>query len=273
MGEMADSGGRSAEQAIELGSTGYGTVQDQYGPVSESIIRKIIRNARMEQKVTDLDEAMEQVMKLLGDSRGYIQSSSMREYSERERVAEYVLRIPEGSYDHVVMQIRQIGKNVNIGESGTDVTEEYYDNEARIKNLKLQEEAVQKLFDRADKMEDILAIQKELFSIRGEIEMYQGRNRYLDNLTSLATIELTIREVKPVEFLKEEDESAFSRAKEGFIETMKNISRFFVELFVFLVAASPALVLVGGVIALGLWLLFRFLRKQERPSDESNNKE
>lgn len=262
-GNVADSPPISELPAWNLdGSTGYGVLDDQ-------IVRKIIRNANIEQKVTDLDEAIEQVMKLIADSRGYLQSSSIREYSERERVADYVLRIPEGSYATILMQLRQIGKNVNIRESGSDVTEEYYDNEARIKNLKLQEEAVQKLFERADKMEDILAIQKELFSIRGDIESLQGRNRYLDNVTSLSTIELTIREVKPVEYLKEENESAFSRAKEGFIDTLGALSRYVIELFVFMISALPVL-MIAIVVAIVLWILLRKRRSKSRFHNDSN---
>ncbi len=249
------------------GNAGYGL--EVYG-LEKEIARKIIRHAVIEQKVKDLDEAVEKVMQLVADSRGYLQSSSIREYSERERIANYVLRIPEGSYDTVLMQLRQIGKNVNMSESGNDVSEEYYDNEARIKNLKLQEEAVQKLFDRADKMEDILAIQKELFAIRGNIESLQGRNRYLDNLTSLSTIELTIREVKPVEYLKEEDESAISRAKEGFIDTLAGLTRFVVEMFVFLVSALPVLIIFVGILAFVLWFLLKKRRNKDRNPDNSN---
>ncbi len=245
--------------------------------IENEIVRKIIRTAYMEQKVTDLDAAIEQVMKLVTDSNGYIQSSSIREYSERERVATYVLRIPEGSYDSIVMTIRQIGKNVNFNEQGQDVTEEYYDNAARIKNLKLQEEAVQKLFDKADKMEDILAIQRELTQIRGNIESLEGRNRYLDNLSSLSTIELSIREVKPLEYLQEESDSALSRAKEGFMDTLSRVGSFFVETFVFLVSAFPVLVLMVVFLGLLLWGLYRWNKKRmhalTNSMDDANNVE
>lgn len=248
-----------ASQEAPRTSTSYSGGNASY---DDAITRKIIRTAHMEQKVTDLDAAIEQVMTLVADSKGYIQSSSIREYSERERVATYTLRIPEGSYDYIVLSLRQIGKNVNINEQGHDVTEEFYDNEARIKNLKLQEEAVQKLFDKAEKMEDILAIQRELTQIRGNIESLQGRNRYLDNLSSLATIELSIREVKPVEYLQEQSDSALSRAKEGFLDSLNKLSRFFVETFVFLVSAIPVLILLVIVVGILLWALIRWNRKR-----------
>lgn len=269
------SGSASAPSSPPMASTaqrdeaGYDVADNkiQTSTSSGSIVpgdveRKIIRNATIEQKVTDLDAAMEVVNQLVADSNGFVQSSSTLVYSERERVAEYVLRIPTGSYTDVVMQLRLIGKNVRIDERGQDVTEEYYDNEARIKNLKLQEEAVQRLFDKAERMEDILAIQRELFQIRGEIEAYEGRNRYLDNLTSLSTIELYIREVKPVEYLQDHSDSALSRAKEGFMDTLRQMGNFFVETFVFVVSSLPTLILGALLLIIVVWGVIKWRKKR-----------
>lgn len=240
-----------------------------YGNISGSeITRKIIRHATLEQKVTDLDEAIEQVMHITSDAQGYVQSSSMREYGDNERIANFTLRIPEGKYDEILMQLRMIGKNVRMDEIGQDVTEEYYDNEARIKNLKLQEEAVQKLFDKAERMEDILVIQKELFSLRADIEVLEGRNRYLDHLATLATVDLMLRAVKPVEYHNESGDSAFTRAKEGFLASIEKLTTFIVETFVFFVSSLPMLlitILIGGLLYWGLRIYLKRNARSKKP--------
>ena len=76
-----------------------------------------------------------------------------------------------------------------------DVTEQYYDIEARIKNKKIEEQTLNKILqERSGKLEDVLKIEIELSRVRGEIEQLEGKIRVLENLSSLATLTLNIRE-------------------------------------------------------------------------------
>ena len=74
---------------------------------------------------------------------------------------------------------------------------EYYDLEARIKNKQQEETRLLKhLADSTGKLEDILAVERELTRVRGEIEQMQGRIRYLGNLSALSTVTLNVTEVR-----------------------------------------------------------------------------
>ena len=79
--------------------------------------------------------------------------------------------------------------------SSEDVSDEYFDLEARIKNKQVQEQTLQKILEeRSGQLEEVLKVEVELSRVRGEIEQMQGRLRVLQNLSSLATLTLTIRE-------------------------------------------------------------------------------
>ena len=76
-----------------------------------------------------------------------------------------------------------------------DVSDQYYDIEARIKNKKVEEQTLNKILqERSGKLEDVLKIEVELSRVRGEIEQLEGKIRVLENLSSLATLTINVRE-------------------------------------------------------------------------------
>lgn len=260
---------QAADQATsnalpEAAPTGYSE-----GEVSKTdsaaVQRKIIKEAEIRQKVTELEPALQLVQQLVDRSGGYIQSSSIHQFRENEREAAFVLRVPQTSYTSIVDQLQKIGKSVMIAQKGEDVTAQYYDNEARIKNLSLQEEAVQKLLAKADKMEDILRIQQELFRIRGEIEALQGKNRTLDHLSSLSTINLTLLEVKAVDYV---EDKPWIQAREGFVQSLGGVGDFFVQMMVLLVTYLPFIILIYLPLGLLIWWMIRRQKKKAEPSDK-----
>jgi hypothetical protein len=230
---------------------GYsGSQQD----AAEKVKRKIIKQASLTQKVTELDPAVAKIHVMIDQSGGYIESSSISEYNETARHASFILRVPQASFLSMLDSLQAIGKNTRIAQKGEDVTLQYYDNEARIENLQKQEEAVRKLLDQAQKMEDIIKIQQELFRLRGEIEALQGKNRHLDNLASLSTIELTIMEVKPSEM---STDSTWHTAQAGFTQSLNDVVDLFKHLFIWFVSNLPLLLFVYFPIGVGLWLFIR----------------
>ncbi|WP_134701462.1 DUF4349 domain-containing protein [Ammoniphilus sp. YIM 78166] len=254
----------SNSSAPEVSPTGYSEGEAQKAD-SAAIQRKIIKEADIRQKVTELDPALQLVQQLVDRSGGYIQSSSMHQYREDEREASFVLRVPQAHYSSIIEQLQKIGKSIMITQKGEDVTEQFYDNEARIKNLSLQEEAVQKLLDKADKMEDILRIQQELFRIRGEIETLQGKNRVLDHLASLSTINLTLVEVKAVNYV---EDKPWLQAREGFVQSLGGVGDLFVHLMVLLATYLPFIVLIYLPLGILIWCA---IRRQKKKTEDKHH--
>ena len=105
------------------------------------------------------------------------------------------IRIPVEQFDSFVESIVSLGELERNNRTSQDVTEQYYDIEARIKNKKVEEQTLNKILqERSGKLEDVLKIEIELSRVRGEIEQLEGKIRVLENLSSLATLTLNIRE-------------------------------------------------------------------------------
>ena len=84
-------------------------------------------------------------------------------------------------------------KQVNSKQvQGQDVTEQYVDLEARLKNLRATEGQFSEIMKKAQKIEEILAVQAQLSQVRGEIESLEGRKKYLDQNVDYSVITLSL---------------------------------------------------------------------------------
>ena len=74
--------------------------------------------------------------------------------------------------------------------SSEDVTERYIDLEARLKAKKELENRYLELLKKANKISEILEIEKEINNIREEIESHQGQLNYLQNRIAMSTLQI-----------------------------------------------------------------------------------
>jgi PKD repeat protein len=98
-------------------------------------------------------------------------------------------------YDPALADLRTLAKSITSeSTSSQDVTEEYIDLDSRVKNLEATEAQLLKVMEAATKTEDILSIQRELTTVRGDIEQAKGRMLYLERTTSTSLINIKLEE-------------------------------------------------------------------------------
>lgn len=68
------------------------------------------------------------------------------------------------------------------------MTEQYTDLQSRLRNPEATGAQLQKIMERADKTEDVLAVYNQLSQTRGEIEQVKGRIQYLERSAALSSI-------------------------------------------------------------------------------------
>jgi len=107
------------------------------------------------------------------------------------------LRVPSAAFDQAMAQIKALGLKVQRENvSSQDVTEEYADLDARVKNLEATADQLRALLatirEKSNRTEDILAVYRELTTITGQIEQAKGRQQYLGKLSELATISVDL---------------------------------------------------------------------------------
>ncbi|NLZ44464.1 MAG: DUF4349 domain-containing protein [Clostridia bacterium] len=188
------------ERRVDLGEPGGGTGE-----------RKIVYNASMTLETPDPDGVYAFVMGYMKEQNGYVASSRRWVDADERLHIQMRLRLPAPALETALAAIGGLGRIVEESLTGRDVTEEYYDLEARLGNKKRQEERYVEILQAAKTVEEVLQVERELERIRGDIESMEGRFRYLQDQTELATLNLLCREpsrlgtgvFRPGEFFQE----------------------------------------------------------------------
>lgn len=161
-------------------------------PESAPDERRMIRTAHMVVEVGKVALAAEQAKGVIVKIGGFVADSRAFEDDAGRRSISLTVRIPEDRLDQAMAAMRNLGRIKNEEISGEDVTEQYIDLEARLSNAKrLEARMVDLLGKSSNRLKDILEVEKELGRIREEIERMEGRKRFLDNRTNLATLDIT----------------------------------------------------------------------------------
>ncbi len=160
-----------------------------------AISRKIIYDAQVDLLVDSVDPVARKLTGLIQSAGGFIAEQNVTGSPGSLRSIHWRIRVPVEQFDSFVESIVTLGELERNNRTSQDITDQYYDIEARIKNKKVEEQTLQKILqERSGKLEDILKIEIELSRVRGEIEQFQGKIRVLENLSSLATLTLNVRE-------------------------------------------------------------------------------
>ncbi len=157
--------------------------------------RKVVKTADLGLLAEEVRRSAARAQQVAATAGGTVLSSQVYR-SDDSVTADLVLSVPSEEFERVLGELRSLGEKVTTDSiSGQDVTEEYVDLESRERNLRATEESLLRLYDRAENVEEALSIQCELTGVRGEIELVQGRIKYLDQRSAYSQITLNIQPV------------------------------------------------------------------------------
>ena len=178
---------------------GTGFVLPGTGVAALPVDAMLIRTGNASIEVRSLTPAIDQVRALAGQMGGFVANTSIQAGGERLRSASIELRIPNDRFDAAVSGLNGLGKLETVQISTEDVGEQYTDIEARVTNAhRLEDRLIDVLAHRPGKLQDILAVERELARVREEIERYEGRLRYLKSRAATSRMTLSIHEPVPV---------------------------------------------------------------------------
>ncbi len=163
--------------------------------------RMVIKNADMAVVVDDPRAAQSQVIAWVEAHGGYVVASSLSERTlasgKRVLYGETTFRVPADRFLDALAMLKDLAVRVDREDiRGQDVTDEYVDLEARLRNLQAAEEELRRLLDQAADTNEVLNIYRELMQVREQIEVLQGRMRYLQESVAYSEVQV---EFIPVE--------------------------------------------------------------------------
>lgn len=177
--------------------------------------RKIVYRADVDLVVEQFEPLPEQIEAAVKQHGGFVSASNITGSPGRPRSGRWTVRVPVDRFTEFLAAVRQLGEVRSINSTSDDVTAEYYDIEARIRNKQQEEERLLKLLAEATgKLQEVLAVEKELSRVRGEIEQAQGRMRMLKDVTDLTTVTVSVTEIK--NYVPEEAPTYLTRVRRAF---------------------------------------------------------
>jgi hypothetical protein len=191
-----------SEEAAEAGFN----PAEEHAPASAN--RKLIRNATVEIEIISFDDAVQKITAFASEEHGYVATSSSEKQANGKLTGEVIVKVLPENLDRFLQKIRGLGELKNQTLGTEDVTKEYFDTDARIKNARVMEQRlIDMLKTKTGKVADLLAVEKELGRVREEIEKMQGELKFWDSQVQFATVTIQLAEKdleEPAAFLLKE---------------------------------------------------------------------
>lgn len=239
--------------------------------------RKWIITVHMDAETEDLDTLLAGLDKKITALNGYVEDQEIYNgssyASRRHRNANLTIRIPAGDVSTFTEEVKGIANVISTNLNREDITLTYVATESKVTALKTEESRLLELLAKAETMADLLEIEARLSDVRYELESYTSQLRLYDNQVDYATIYLFISEVQ--EYTPVAEKTVWERIRDGFGSSMKGLTDGAVDLFVWILANSPYLlvwgiILAGSIFAIKKLPKFRIRRKAKKETPPQN---
>lgn len=245
------SGAGTAAQATKPGSV-PAPVQNSSAPATDVLPGiqgpQVIRQAQLSLTVgsSSFDSKLAAVRALVEQEQGFISGTDAQANpvnpNDQIRSGVVTFMVPAAKFDETIDLVSKLGKVQNEHISGSDVTAQYVDLQARLANEEAQRDAMLALLGKAQSVSDIIAVQTQLGQITQQIEELKGQISYIQHNTTYSTITVQITEAGA-------PAPAPSTDSWGLVSALTDAAHNFVTTINYLVtglgAIGPMLVLLG----------------------------
>ncbi len=228
--------------------------------------KKIIKNGYLAARVNNADQAVGIFAKIAQDNGGELFSSEISSDPKNNiKFGAATIRVPVNNFKKVLGEIKKTATLItHESVSSQDVTEEYLDIQTRLKNKQAEERQFATILEQAQKIQDVLDVTRELSRVRGEIEQLQGRIKYLDSLTDMASIVINFSEDQNI--IISDSWRPWQIVKEAFNNLIEKAQDFINFIIILVITIIPVIILYGLLAFIAYWLGRKIYRKFKKSS-------
>ena len=167
-------------------------------------------------------------------------------------------------------ELRALGRVEDESQGGEEVTQQYVDLEARLKNGQHTEQRLTEILrTRTGKLQDVLKVELEIDRVRGEIEQMQAEKKELSKRVAFATLNTMIREEYHAK-LQAAPPSTGSRFRNAAVDGYNTVVEGLIDVGLFLLSAGPSLLLWAAILFFpARWAWKKLRRKVMEPETDS----
>ena len=175
-------------------------------PVTDT--RKLVRNASADLEVGSFDVAVDAVSGLAASNGGFLSTRESTRSDNGKVSGTLICKLLPDHLDRFLAALRPLGDLENQSIQTEDITKDYFDTDARLRNARRMEDRLLKMLAEVKgKMSEVLQVEKEIGRVRADIEEMQGQLKLYDAQVRYATVTLDVHEKdlgQPVAFLLNE---------------------------------------------------------------------
>lgn len=237
--------------------------------------RKLIRNIDLQVETKEFDQILVNMENKVAQLGGYVEMLNTNNggyYGESRysRNATIVARIPAEKAKDFVEHVEQNSNITSRNENVQDVTLEYVDLESRKKVLSIEMERLIVLLEKAEKLEDIFAIERRITEVSYELDGMESRLRNYDNLVEYSTVTLYIQEVASI--TAPQEAGTWEKISLGFEKNIVAVKQGLINFFSGVLISSPLILLWVIIIGLILVIVRQVYRMRKKRKGLKNSK-
>ncbi|MBW7573125.1 DUF4349 domain-containing protein [Caproiciproducens sp. AGMB10547] len=234
--------------------------------------QKIIERLSYQIETLKFDDSVQKVQSLCTEMNGYVQESGVTGSGiekQNLRSANFVLRIPQEKLSQFKNSAGSIGSILNLSSSSENISESYYDTEARLKSLRTQQERLMALLQKSGSLTDIIALEKALADVNYQIEQYTGTLRQYDSLINYSTVSIQLNEVvKPTE-LEKTPVTLGEKISSQFKSSLRALGGFGEGLLIFVIGGAPVILFLAVIAAAVVFVLHKRKRRFQKAAQKA----
>jgi len=228
---------------------------------SASTAPMIARTASLSLVVKDFSAIQAAVKAVVSRHSGYIGELNTSTPPDAAKTFSATLRVPSAQLEPALAELKQLGRADQESQSGEEVTKQYVDLAARLKNSRATEERLLGVLrNNTGKVKDVLEVENEISRVRGEIEGMEADQRALQARIDFATITLSVTEEYKAS-LNGAPSSTGTRLHNAFVTGYHSVVENMVGLTAWLLESGPTLLLWVALLFFPLRWAWRRLRR------------
>jgi hypothetical protein len=239
-------------------------------------VRQVVKMATLNLVTFRPDEDVDRIRAIAEQMHGYVVSSEIQGYRQAGS-ASVTLRVPADRIDEARIQIRKLALSTELDRTDTnDVTKQYVDMAARLKNYHAEETQYLAILKQAKTVKDTLAVSEHLSHVRQQIEQLQGEFNYLAHQVEMASLTVELRSQEQAQVLGMHWRPLY-QAKLAVIDGLEALADYATNMLALLMRLPAILLWVATVVFLAAvgwrllkWIVALFLpiaRRSPAPAD------
>lgn len=196
-------------------------------------------------ETTEFDRSNGELDRIIQKHQAYVEYSNISYSSRNFKNGEFTIRVPKSSINNFKSDLKTIGNKIWESTNKQDVTKQYTDTESRMKVVEVKEERILALMEKADKVEDIIALEDQLSEAIYEKERLKSSLMDLDDKVDFTTINLYIYEVEKLTSSISPETSFGRKVLDAIDESLYFFKNTLEKLVILLIYLLPFIIVLG----------------------------